>query len=168
MSGDAVVVTGPSGAGKTTLGRALAAATGARFVDADAFHPPANVAKMARGEGLDEADRAGWLDALVAHLEEAVGRGEAVILACSALRRAHRDRLRDAGELRFLHLHVGEAELARRLRSRRGHYAGASLLPSQLATLEAPGEDEGDVLVLDAEGSPEEVLAEARRALARS
>ncbi|HSC88833.1 MAG TPA: gluconokinase, GntK/IdnK-type [Polyangiaceae bacterium] len=136
----AVVVMGPSGAGKSTLGEALATAWGARFVDADAHHPPSNVAKMRRGEALDEADRAPWLARLSTLLDAEPGR---VVLACSALRREHRKALGvDGIQRRLVFLEVEPATLARRLEERRGHFAGRALLDSQLATLEVPTSEE--------------------------
>jgi gluconokinase len=131
-----IVIAGVSGSGKTTVGGLLAERLGCAFADADDFHPPENIAKMKAGIPLDDADRAGWLDALGRHLA-----GEsAVVLACSALKRAYRDRLRAlAGPLHFMVLVVEKDELVARMKSRE-HFMPASLLDSQLATLEL-GED---------------------------
>lgn len=137
-AGAAIVVAGVSGSGKSTLGAALAARLGIAFVDGDDLHPAANVAKMAAGQPLDDADRAPWLDVVGARL--AAG---GVVIACSALRRRYRDRLRaHAPGLRILLLEVPADELDRRMRERPGHFMPASLLASQLAALEppAPGE----------------------------
>ena len=127
-----IVVAGVSGSGKSTVGKLLEERLGCEFADADDFHPPENIAKMKAGIPLDDADRAGWLDALGRHLA-----GEtAVVLACSALKRAYRDRLRAlAGPLRFVVLVVEKDELVARMDSRE-HFMPASLLDSQLATLE--------------------------------
>jgi len=128
------VVMGVSGSGKTTVGAALAEALGLRFVDGDALHPAANVAKMAAGIPLDDADRAPWLDAIGAVLA-----GGQVVVACSALKRAYRDRLRAAAPgLQLVFLDGGPALLASRMTARPGHFMPASLLDSQLATLERP------------------------------
>ena len=130
---------GPAGAGKTTVGRALAAAVGWPFRDADDLHPPANVAKMARGAPLDDEDRQPWL-ARVRELMVALasGRGDAV-LACSALRERYRTYLGDGlGDVRFVMLHADRALLEARLAARRNHFAGTALLDSQLLDLEVP------------------------------
>jgi gluconokinase len=150
-----VVLMGVSGAGKTSVGLAAADITGVRFIDADDLHPPANVAKMAAGQPLDDADRAQWLDAVaLALVSEAP-----CIMACSALRAAYRDRLRvDAPHAHFALLDLDRPELERRLSERSGHFMPAALLDSQLATLEPPTAAEG-VLVLDATRSVDELAA---------
>jgi carbohydrate kinase (thermoresistant glucokinase family) len=149
-----VVVMGVSGSGKTTVGAALADALGLRFVDGDALHPVANVAKMAAGIPLDDDDRAPWLDAIGAVLA-----GGPVVVACSALKRAYRDRLRAAAprlELVFLD---GDRELlASRMVARPGHFMPASLLDSQLATLEPPTADE-QALTVDVSAPVVEIVA---------
>lgn len=152
-----VVVMGVTGVGKTTVGRLIAERLAARFVDADDFHPPENVAKMRAGTPLDDADRQPWLAALNAHLREAARRGDSVVLACSALKSAYRERLREGvPALRFVHL-VGARELiAERLGARAGHYMNPALLDSQFASLERPD----DALSLDI-GPPPEELADA-------
>lgn len=143
-----LLVMGVSGAGKTTLAEALARRLGAAFLDADDLHPPANRAKMAAGESLDDADRAPWLDAVAQVIAGWVATGQAGVIACSALKRAYRDRLRAADPgLVTVYLEVEEAELRRRLARRRGHFFPAELLVSQLAVLEPPTRDEGVVSV---------------------
>jgi gluconokinase len=132
---------GVAGAGKTTVGRELAAAIGWEFHDADDFHSPENVAKMHRGEGLTDADRQPWLEALSQLIASIVHDGRHGVLACSALKHAYRQMLIPEGipaaAIRFAYLHVPPDELKRRLEHRH-HYAGPSLLSSQLATLEKP------------------------------
>lgn len=151
-----VVLMGVSGAGKTTVGLAAAALAGVRFLDADDLHPPANVAKMAAGQPLDDADRAPWLDAVAAALVSEAP----CIMACSALRAAYRDRLRtDAPHARFALLDLDRPTLERRLTTRPGHFMPASLLDSQLAALESPLPGE-NVLVLDASRSVDEIAAD--------
>ncbi|HTZ78828.1 MAG TPA: gluconokinase [Stellaceae bacterium] len=139
----AVVVMGVSGAGKTTVGSALADRLGAEFIEGDRFHPPENIAKMSRGEPLDDADRWPWLDRLGAEVARRGREGRPVVLACSALKRAYRDRLRRAWPaLRFVYLR-GDLELIQsRLAARHGHFMPAGLLESQFAALEAPAPDE--------------------------
>jgi gluconokinase len=142
-----VVVMGVSGCGKTTVGMALAERLGARFVEGDRLHPEANVAKMAAGIPLTDADRWTWLDAVAA----ALASDAPVIASCSALKRVYRDRLRGGlnTPLHFLHLAGDRAILAQRMAERPGHYMPVSLLDSQLATLEPPGPDEALTLPMD-------------------
>lgn len=138
-----VVVMGVSGCGKSTVGAALAARLGVPFVEGDALHPPRNVALMAAGTPLTDADRAEWLGTIAARIAGARRTGMSLVVACSALKRSYRDRLREAdASLRFVHLHGDAALLRERLGGRRGHYMPASLLQSQLDTLEAPDADE--------------------------
>jgi gluconokinase len=152
---NSVVVMGVSGSGKTTVGEQLAAALGLRFEDADDLHPQANVDKMAHGMPLTDADREPWLDAVAAEL--ATG---PVVMACSALRRVYRDRLR-AGDpgLRLVYLHGGRDLLAGRMRHRE-HFMPVALLDSQLATLEEPGPDEA-ALPYDVARPVDEIVADA-------
>ncbi len=132
-----LIVMGVSGCGKSTTGRALAAHLGWQFLDADDYHPPANRAKMASGLALDDQDRAGWLQSLARALESTTGPG--VVLACSALKARYRMILApDLGLTRFIHLAGTLEELQARVERRTEHFMPASLLPSQLATLELP------------------------------
>lgn len=158
------VVMGVSGAGKTVTGLALAARLGARFVEGDDLHPPANRAKMAGGTPLADADRWPWLDRVGAALAE----GEApVVGACSALRRAYRDRLRArVPGLVFLLLQGPRALVAARLEARVGHFMPPGLLDSQLATLEPLGPDEGGLTVA-VEGTPEAMASRLLDRIAR-
>ncbi|AUM74987.1 gluconokinase [Paracoccus jeotgali] len=143
-----IVVMGVSGAGKSTTGRALAAKLGREFIEGDAFHPPANIRKIAAGIPLTDADRAPWLAALAAELRRADHEGRQIVLACSALKRSYREVLRGgAGRLRLVMVHGPRALLIQRLATRRGHFFAPELLDSQLATLELPGPDEDCVFV---------------------
>jgi gluconokinase len=137
-----IVVMGVAGAGKTTVGRELAQAIGWEFHDADAFHSPGNIAKMHRGEGLTDADRVPWLEALRGFIEAVVREERRAVLACSALKQSYRDMLRPngvaPGTLRYVFLDVPADVLRERLEHRERHFAPPELLASQLATLEAP------------------------------
>lgn len=147
-----VVVMGVSGVGKSTIGAQLAARLGCAFLDADDFHPAANVAKMAAGVPLNDADRAPWLAGLNAELRAREARGEDAVLACSALKLSYREKLAD-GLARFelVYLHGSEALLRERLGDRRHRYMPATLLASQLATLEPPGH----AIAIDVAAPPE-------------
>jgi carbohydrate kinase (thermoresistant glucokinase family) len=158
-----IVVMGVSGAGKTTVGSALAERLGLRFQDADDLHPDANVAKMAAGTPLDDADRAPWLavvgDALAAADEPGM------VMACSALKRAYRDAIRArAGDARFVLLTAPAEVLRERIGHRTGHFMPAALLDSQLATLEPLGADEHGITV-DVSGTLDENVDAVVRAL---
>lgn len=154
----ALVVMGTSGSGKSHFGAALAAALGARFLDADDLHPEANLRKMAAGTPLDDSDRLPWLDAVAAWIAARQASGESCVVACSALRRGYRDRLRAGTRgLGFVHLAVPPDELARRMRQRR-HFMPPALLDSQLATLEPPAADE-DACTLDGTRPMDENIA---------
>jgi gluconokinase len=149
---------GVAGAGKSTVGAALARALGVEFVEGDGYHPQANRNRMAAGIPLTDEDRAGWLQALAARLRHAHANGEGVVLACSALKRAYRDVLRDGGGvLRYIFLDGDRSMLAERLVSRQGHFMPASLLDSQLATLQRPAADEG-AWTYDAAHAPDEIV----------
>jgi gluconokinase len=139
---------GVSGSGKTTLGEALAARLGWRFVEGDRFHPRENVAKMSAGVALDDDDRRPWLEALAAAIARDEAERRLSVVGCSALKRAYRDILRTgAPRVRFLHVHGDRGVLAERVANRPGHFFPASLLDSQLATLEPLGPDEDGVVV---------------------
>lgn len=157
MAPPRVVVMGVCGCGKSTIGQALAERLGVPFIEGDALHPPENVRRMSAGIALTDEDRAGWLDAIADRLGGEPGASHGAVVACSALKRRYRDRLRAAAlDLRLVFLHGDEALLSARLSSRPGHYMPPSLLPSQLATLETPQADEhaltGDI------AQPTEVL----------
>lgn len=134
-----VLLMGVAGAGKSTVGLALADALGWDFVDADDHHSVDALGKIERGEGLTDADRAPWLARLGALVRRRLGDGPPTVLACSALRASYREAL-GAGRpgVVLAWLDVPPDVLAGRLTDREGHVAGPDLLPSQLATLEAP------------------------------
>jgi len=142
-----IVVMGPAGAGKTTIGQAISAALGVRFVEGDEYHTVAAITKMRAGTPLTDADRRPWLASLHEIIATAVERREHLVVACSALHQRYRDTLRgDLRHVRFVYLQAGEATLRHRLSSRTGHFAGPALVKSQLAELEEPI----DALTLDA------------------
>ncbi|MBI1290625.1 gluconokinase [bacterium] len=148
-----VVVMGVAGCGKSTVGRMLADRLGLPFHDADAFHPSANIAKMASGVPLTDADRWPWLDAMAAEMPRWERLGGAV-LACSALREVYRERLRTGSpQCRFVYLRGDRSLLEQRLAERPGHFMKPGMLDSQLATLEEPA----DAIVADVALSPEEI-----------
>jgi len=160
----ALVVMGVSGSGKSTIAQGLAEALGWDFIDGDDLHPPANIAKMSAGIPLEDADRWPWLEAIAVWLRRELDAGRSGVVACSALRRVYRERLRAAGPgVRFVYLDVAHEELARRMRGRR-HFMPPALLGSQLATLEEPASDE-PALRVAANGTVEATLAAVLRGL---
>ncbi len=157
-----LVVMGVSGTGKSTTAALLAARLGWPMIEGDDLHPAANVEAMRAGRALTDADRGPWLRAIRDAMTAA---GGSTVVTCSSLRRSYRDVLRTAqGRVRFVHLVVPADELARRLAVRAGHFMPATLLASQLATLEplGPDEDGVDVPVV---GTPEQTADEALRLL---
>lgn len=147
-----IVVMGVSGTGKSTTGRALAEALALPFLEGDDLHPESNVAKMAAGIPLTDADRAPWLDLIAAELDRPL------VVACSALKRSYRDRLRRAApDLVLVYLHGDPALLLSRMSQRDGHFMPAALLDSQLATLEEPADDE-EAIPVDVMLRPDEIV----------
>ncbi|MEM8631349.1 MAG: gluconokinase [Pseudomonadota bacterium] len=141
MTVSCFVVMGVTGSGKTTVGQAVAKRLGASFIDGDDLHPPANIEKMSRGEPLTDTDRAPWLRLVGQALSQAEG---PCVIGCSALKRRYRDIIRtEAGApVMFLHLTGSRDVLAERVANRPGHFMPASLLDSQIASLEPPGDGE--------------------------
>lgn len=155
----ALVVMGVSGCGKTAVGAALAKALGVRFIEGDRLHPPENVDRMARGEPLTDALRAGWLNAVGDAVRAAMLSGEGAVAACSALKRIYRDRLRRSEpSIVFVHLVISREDAFRRVANRRGHYMPASLVDSQFVALEPPGADE-NAFSVSAERPISEIVA---------
>ena len=158
-----VVVMGVSGSGKSIVGERLAAEPGFEFIDGDDHHSPENIAKMSAGIPLTDEDRGPWLRTLADLVVARHASGEPTVLACSALRRAYRDLLRAAipsAESFVIHLEADAETLRTRMASRHGHYMPASLLESQLATLEPLDRDEAGV-VLDATQPVQQVVRAA-------
>lgn len=155
-----IVVMGVSGAGKTTVGRLLAERLGMPFIEGDDYHPAANVAKMASGVPLGDADRWPWLDAL----NEVLKRERHAVLACSALKHAYRERLlRGVADSVVVHLQGEKALISERLQARRHRYMPASLLESQLAALEAPL----GAIAIDVSAAPAQCVEQILAAMAR-
>jgi gluconokinase len=151
-----IVLMGVSGAGKTTVGRLLAAALHAEFAEGDAYHPPENIDKMRRGIPLEDADRWPWLQILSAQIDRWLAAGKTVVLACSALKQSYRDVLaKGRPAVRFVHLEGDKALIRLRLDRRHGHYMPAILLDSQFAALEPPA----DAITVDVTGTPEAITA---------
>lgn len=151
-----VVVMGVAGSGKSTLAAPLASRLGWTFLEADDFHPPSNVERIRSGTPLSDGDRLPWLLALRDRIRQELRGGRGVVLACSALKASYRDILADHGaRTEFVFLDPDRDTLRRRLSDRTGHFAGTSILPSQLATLERPER------ALVVEGSPtiEQILS---------
>ena len=149
--GPLVVLMGVAGCGKTTVGRAVALALAAPFVDADDLHPPANKARMAQGLPLDCDHRGPWLDAVHARIVAGSHDRRGVVVACSALKQTYRERLaKDLHQVVFVHLQADRSTLVQRLQQRVGHFFPAALLDSQLATLEPLSGPPGEGLAVDA------------------
>jgi carbohydrate kinase (thermoresistant glucokinase family) len=157
---------GVSSSGKTTVGKLIAEDLGAPFLEGDDYHPPANIKKMSAGIPLTDDDRWPWLDALGKAMHETAEKAGLAVGACSALKRAYRDRLvAAAGEpIVFVYLDGSYAEIDRRMKARKNHFMPESLLKSQFATLEPPGRDENAIDVPIA-ATPDIVAGEAMKKL---
>lgn len=152
MSGKGVqvfVIMGVAGSGKTTVGNALAARLQCPFYDGDDFHPPANVAKMATGVPLDDADREPWLASLAALIQRHLQQDQSAVLACSALKRRYRDLLRINEKVKFIFLEGDFDLIMRRIANRQDHYMRPEMLRSQFEALEPPDSDEALLASID-------------------
>ena len=152
-----MIIFGVSGAGKTTIGKLLAHQIGWRFIEADDFHPPANIEKMRSGHPLTDEDRWPWLKRLREQIEQSLAAGENAVLACSALKRAYRDRLRVSDEIKFVFLCGDYAVVEKQLRSRHGHFMNSALLQSQFDDLEEPQSEE-NVLRIEWGQTPQQIV----------
>ncbi|MGO6682284.1 gluconokinase [Rhizobium leguminosarum] len=163
----AIIVMGVSGCGKSSVGEKLAEALHLAFVEGDALHPSANVEKMSKGIPLTDEDRMPWLDRIGEDIKASLEKGEGIIVSCSALKRLYRDRLRAAagGNLFFVYLEGSRALLMKRMGERKGHFMPASLLDSQLATLEVPTGEPG-VVTVDIDDTVDGITAIALEGLA--
>ena len=153
---------GPAGSGKTTVGKLLAAQLKWEFADADDFHSPANIEKMAHGIPLSDDDRIPWLHSLRDAIQQWDAQNKNVVLACSALKRSYRELLQINSNVKLVYLKGSYELLRERLHSRKGHYAGEQILAGQFADLEEPT----DAVTVDAAQSPEQIVAEIRKRLA--
>jgi carbohydrate kinase (thermoresistant glucokinase family) len=151
-----VVICGVAGVGKTTVGRLLAKKLEWQFYEADDLHSAENISKMSHGIPLTDEDRGPWLERLRQLIEHCTEIN--AVLACSALKKVYRDRLRVSEEVKFVFLHASRARVAEQLRRRRGHFMSAALLDSQFADLEEPKPEE-HALIVDFAGPPGEVAS---------
>ncbi len=161
-----LIMMGVTGSGKTTIGKLVAERLQWAFYDGDDFHPPANIEKMRSGAALTDADRAVWLDALAELISNLVVKDRSAILACSALKTEYRDHLKSAVKeneeaVQFIYLRISEAVARDRLAARKNHFMPPSLIDSQFATLEEPGE----AIAVDATQKPERVVGDILAAL---
>ena len=153
-----ILIMGVTGCGKTTIGRLLSVALGWPFHDADDFHSPVNVRKMASGVSLTDEDRGPWLDELRALVSGRNERGENGVLACSALKQSYRRTLSTGANLVVVYLKA-EADLIRsRLADRRGHFMPQRLIESQFLDLEEPAE----AITIPAAWAPEQIVSVIR------
>jgi len=153
-----LIVMGVSGVGKSTIAEALAQKLGWKLQEGDDLHPPVNMQKMHAGIPLTDADRAPWLAAIKRWIDARIEAGEPGLITCSALKRRYRDTLIDGrASVRILYLHSDEATIEERIEHRTGHFMPASLLESQLHTLEEPTDDEHPITV-EVAGSVEETV----------
>jgi gluconokinase len=156
---------GVSGSGKSTVGRLLAERLGREYAEADDFHPEGNLAKMAAGQPLDDADRWPWLHTIAAWIDERHATGRPAVITCSALKRSYRELL-TAGRpaVRLVYLRGSRELIAARLAERTGHFFPQKLLDSQFDALEEPGTDEAPVVV-EVEVGPERIVRQVLREL---
>jgi gluconokinase len=142
-----VVIFGVAGVGKTTVGERLARELGWKFYDADDFHPRANIEKMRNGQPLTDEDRQPWLERLRELIARSLASNEDAVLACSALKKKYRDRLRVSDAVKFVFLRGDRQQIEKQLRNRRGHFFDSNLLDNQFADLEEPKSCKGVVIV---------------------
>jgi len=162
-----ILVMGVSGSGKTTVGAMLAGQLGWKYAEADGFHPPANIEKMAAGQPLTDEDRKPWLAAIAAWIDHQTATGQPGVVTCSALKRAYRDFLR-AGrpQVRLVYLKGSRDLIASRMAARHGHFFAAAMLDSQFADLQEPGPDE-HALTVSIGGTPQQIVEDVLAQLGR-
>ncbi len=165
QAGQIIIVMGVSGSGKSTIAEHIAARLDADFLDADTLHPAHNIAKMSRGEALNDTDRAPWLEAVRDATAQRAKAHTINVTACSALKARYRNTLREAGNVAFVYLDGSKELIAGRMQERTGHFMPDSLLDSQFAALEHPGKEPG-VYSVSIEPGPELIAENAVKALA--
>lgn len=158
-----VILMGVTGAGKTTVGQALAEELHWKFADGDDYHSAVNIAKMRAGISLTDSDRVPWLASLRTAINGWLAAGESVVLACSALKSAYRQVLVRSPEVKLVYLRADRKLIAERLGKRENHYMNPQLIDSQFATLQEPAE----ATKIDAALPVQEIVRNIRRALAR-
>jgi gluconokinase len=158
-----VVVLGVSGSGKTTIGTMLARELGCEFLEGDTLHPPRNIEKMSGGTPLTDDDREPWLAAIRARMLEYWRRGDDLVVACSALKRAYRESLSDGVEIAWVYLKASEEVIRARLETRAGHFMKSDMLASQFAALEEPSTD---AIIVDASPAPDVIVGQILAKLA--
>jgi|SRR5215469_671280 len=152
-----ILVMGTTGAGKTTVGKLLAARLAWTFLDADDFHPAVNIEKMKHGIALTDADRIPWLENIHVKLVQLSAAGRQVVLACSALKQIYREHLSAGLDMRIIYLRGSYDVMHQHILNRRGHFAGEAILAGQFADLEEPQ----NALVLDVQRTPGELVSDA-------
>ena len=160
-----ILLMGPAGSGKTTVGELLAAQLTWEFADGDGFHPPANIEKMSRGVPLTDEDRLPWLQSIRDSMQHSLAQGNSAVIACSALKRSYRELLGispNARSIKLVYLKGSYDLLLERLHSRKGHYMKEQMLTSQLADLEEPT----DAITIEVSKSPQQIVSEIRNRLA--
>lgn len=158
-----VVVAGVAGSGKTTIGARIAARLSVPHIDGDSFHSAANIAKMEAGLPLSDEDRWPWLD----EISNELNRRTRVVISCSALKRAHRDKLRSAPHIKFVFLTVEPPEAIARMGARPNHFMSASMVESQFAALELPDASEPDVVIVKPHDTIDETVDATVAAIAQ-
>src|SRR5215510_11101247 len=157
-----IVLMGVTGSGKSTVGKLLAGQLGWKFVEGDDFHSPKNIAKMRRGEPLNDADRRPWLEAIREVIRTTIDRSENAVIACSALKESYRKLLQIHGQVSFIYLKASMALIEDRLKNRVGHFMNPDLIQSQFDTLEEPEH----ALQIDARSTATEIVQVVRNRLA--
>jgi gluconokinase len=149
-----IVVTGVTGAGKTTVGKLLASELGWSFYDADDSHPAANIEKLRRGDPLNDDDRKPWLAAVRELIRMHLARGDNTVIACSALKESYREFLRVSPQVVFVYLKAAKPLVQERLENRTSHFMNPKLVESQFDTLE----ESGNTVQIDASLPPAEIV----------